>query len=60
MINGKSPESHLVIRMMAAFKCVYTRGLGGWGVTPFIKVYGDVPQVWVMFMVFIRVINSRF
>ena len=30
---------------------------------PYIKVYGDVPQVWVMFshlLVFIRVINSRF
>ena len=33
------------------------------GVTPYIKVYGDVPQVCVMFshlLVFIRVINSRF
>ena len=33
------------------------------GVTPYIKVYGDVPQVWAMFshlLVFIRVINSRF
>ena len=36
---------------------------GGEGVTPSIKVYGDVPQVWVMFshlLVFIKVINSRF
>ena len=39
---------------------------GGWrGVIPYIKVYGDVPQVWVMVMFshlleFIRVINSRF
>ena len=32
-------------------------------VTPYIKVYGDVPQVWVMLshlLVFIRIINSRF
>ena len=42
-----------------------SRGGGGVrsGVTPYIKVYGDVPQVWVMFfhlLVFIRVINLRF
>ena len=36
---------------------------GGGGGIPYIKVYGDGPQVWVLFshlLVFIWVINSRF